>query len=338
MDIWSHLLGMLDEDGDTEGKNGVFSIREAVLNPDMKVALAALAVTAAVAAALLLGAYVIGLGEQVGAPADGQGADGFGGGDELEMRSGTVRADSENATADAESLKATVREHGGDVVGETRDETPHRVRHTVRARVSEDDFSDAVEVVEGRYDVTDVRVSYTTTSVSEARNEIRVLTDSMRRYERLLDRYDPKNVTGGELDRDAIDTISRLTDERLRLARELNDLNYDVERKEERASLSSIEVTFLEERDAPLVPDDTAGEVRRGVRYGVSSVSDNVAKVVALPFTAVSVLLTAFRYVVYAGAAALPPVLVYAGVVRLGVVESPRTVVEENEESAGKEE
>jgi len=314
---------MSDGDDNTEGTGVPSRVQRALRGSEAKTALAVVVALVAVAgAALFVEAYVLGgLGQQVGAPADGdhRPPSDVSGDNEFEVQTGDVTVDSENATADVGGLKTEVGEYGGEVEGESREETERRVVHSVTVRVPSGRFEGFVEHLKRSYDVTHAEVRYRTVEVSETRNEVRVLTRSMRRYERLLSMYDVGNLSRGEVDSGTVSTISELTDERLALARQLNELSYDLAETEERAERSRLTVTFREEREPPVAPEDLTGEVRYGVRSGLDSVSDNVAKVVALPLTAVSVVLTVFRYVVYAAAAALPLAAVYAGARRFGV-------------------
>lgn len=328
----------MPEEDDTEEAGVLSRVQGALQGSEAKTALTVVVTLIAVAAAaLILGTYVLGLGQQVSAPADGdyRPPDDVSEGNEYEIQTGDVTVDSENATADVGGLKTEVGEYGAEVEGESREESERRVVHSVTVLVPSGRFEAFVEYLKRSYDVTHAEVSYRTVEVSETRNEVRVLTRSMRRYERLLSMYDVGNLSRNEVDSDTVSTISELTDERLALARQLNDLSYDIAETEERAERSRLTVTFREEREPPVVPEDLTGEVRYGVRNGLDSVSDNVAKVIALPFTAVSVVLTVFRYVVYAAAAATPLAVVYAGARRFGVRRARRLLAGGDERSGG---
>mgnify|MGYP000043469563 FL=1 len=80
--------------------------------------------------------------------------------------------------------------------------------------------------------------------------------------------------------------------------------------------MSSVEVTFHEEREPQLLPDDFTDVVRAEVGGSLESLSDNAAKLVALPFAVISILLVMLRIAAYIAAVALPLVVGYAVVQR----------------------
>jgi hypothetical protein len=80
--------------------------------------------------------------------------------------------------------------------------------------------------------------------------------------------------------------------------------------------MSSVEVTFHEEREPQLLPDDFTDVVRAEVGGSLESLSDNAAKLVALPFAVISILLVILRIATYIAAVVLPLVVGYAVVQR----------------------
>ena len=82
-------------------------------------------------------------------------------------------------------------------------------------------------------------------------------------------------------------------------------------------AMSSVEVTFREEREASLVPEGFTSDLRAEVGGSLESVSGNAAKLAAVPFEVVSILLAIIRFVAYIAAVVVPLALVYAAVQRL---------------------
>ena len=79
-------------------------------------------------------------------------------------------------------------------------------------------------------------------------------------------------------------------------------------------AMSSVEVTFREEREASLVPEGFTSDLRAEVGGSLESVSGNAAKLAAVPFEVVSILLAIIRFVAYIAAVVVPLALVYAAV------------------------
>ncbi len=89
------------------------------------------------------------------------------------------------------------------------------------------------------------------------------------------------------------------------------------EEGDEGTPMSSVEVTFNEEREASLVPEEFTGEVRAEVGGSLESVSGNAAKLAAVPFEVVSILLAFLRLVAYLVAVGVPLFIGYVATQRL---------------------
>lgn len=274
---------------------------------------------------VVVGTFVMGLGEEVGKEVDstapgqryaGQPSDQT----EFDIRTGEMSVESDDASSDARELKETVRDFGGEVEEETRNENQRRVTHSVKVRVPSEEFEEFVDRVQENYDVTEAEIHYETVDVSRTRNEVEVLLYSMGVYEAMINRLNSSRRR--RVDPQTVSVVSHLTNERLELARKLNDLNYDVAEVEQRAELPTVEVTFREKRKASVLPDDFGGDVRAEVGGSLDSVSSNVAKLVALPFAAVSLFLVVIRYIVYLGAIMLPFAFIYVVARRVGIFEN----------------
>lgn len=82
-------------------------------------------------------------------------------------------------------------------------------------------------------------------------------------------------------------------------------------------AMSSVKVTFHEEREASLVPNEFTSDLRAEVGGSLESVSGNAAKLAAVPFEVVSILLVILRLVAYVAATGVPLFLIYVATQRL---------------------
>lgn len=282
----------------------------------LKGATALLALVLAVGvAAVLLGSFVLGLGEEVqsDAPVDER----WHPQDEVEVQTGWMEIMSEDADEEARELQELVTRIGGEPVTEERRETSDVVSYTVEVRVPDDEFEEAVETAKQEFDVVESEVGYDAVVVGETRNEIDILVYTLELYEDLLEGYEDADAS--ELSASDVESISRFTDRRVELARELNDLEYDVSELERRGGQPTLEVEFQEEKETSIVSGGFREDARGSLASAVDSVSSAAAALVAAPFYAVALVLAVLRFAVYGVAVAAPFAVGYLLLKRLYV-------------------
>ncbi len=282
----------------------------------LKGATALLALVLAVGvAAVLLGSFVLGLGEEVqsDAPVDER----WHPQDEVEVQTGWMEIMSEDADEEARELQELVTRIGGEPVTEERRETSDVVSYTVEVRVPDDEFEEAVETAKQEFDVVESEVGYDAVVVGETRNEIDILVYTLELYEDLLEGYEDADAS--ELSASDVESISRFTDRPVELARELNDLEYDVSELERRGGQPTLEVEFQEEKETSIVSGGFREDARGSLASAVDSVSSAAAALVAAPFYAVALVLAVLRFAVYGVAVAAPFAVGYLLLKRLYV-------------------
>ena len=224
--------------------------------------------------------------------------------DSFEIRTGSVDIESENASEEVSTLKSELGLFNGSVVNEERSETDRYIRYNMAVEVESSEFESFVEWLEDEYEVESTRLSYETVDAERESNEVKILLDALDTYDEMLE-----NVTGSDMSSEQVRLVSEITSEKTGIASELNNLGYELEELEDREQFSKVEISFEQEKDVELTPEDFREDVRQEVRNSVDTLADNTASLVALPITLVSWFIVAVKYVVIGLVLAIPLVL-----------------------------
>ena len=224
--------------------------------------------------------------------------------DSFEIRTGSVDIESENALEEVSTLKSELGLFNGSVVNEERSETDRYIRYNMAVEVESSEFESFVEWLEDEYEVESTRLSYETVDAERESNEVKILLDALDTYDEMLE-----NVTGSDMSSEQVRLVSEITSEKTGIASELNNLGYELEELEDREQFSKVEISFEQEKDVELTPEDFREDVRQEVRNSVDTLADNTASLVALPITLVSWFIVAVKYVVIGLVLAIPLVL-----------------------------
>jgi len=224
--------------------------------------------------------------------------------DSFEIRTGSVDIELENASEEISTLKSELGLFNGSVVNEERSETDRYIRYNMAVEVESSEFESFVEWLEDEYEVESTRLNYETVDAERESNEVKILLDALDTYDEMLE-----NVTGSDMSSEQVRLVSEITSEKTGIASELNNLGYRLGELEDREQFSKVEISFEQEKDVELTPEDFRGDVRQEVRNSVDSLADKTASLVALPITLVSWFIVAVTYIIIGLVLAVPLVL-----------------------------
>ena len=223
---------------------------------------------------------------------------------EFEIRTGSVDIESENASEEVSTLKSELGLFNGSVVNEERSETDRYIRYDMAVEVESSEFESFVEWLEDEYEVESTRLSYETVDAERESNEVKILLDALDTYDEMLE-----NVTGSDMSSEQVRLVSEITSEKTGIASELNNLGYRLGELEDQEQFSKVEISFEQEKDVEIAPEDFRGDVRQEISNSVDTLADNTASLIALPITLASWLLVAVTYIIIGLVLAVPLVL-----------------------------
>ena len=221
---------------------------------------------------------------------------------EFEIRTGTANIESEDADSDVSRLRNELDRFEADITDESRREVLRRLSYTINVRVSSENFDEFIEWLEDTYDVTETELHYETVSVQGHTNEIRVLEEAMAIYDDMLEDIRARD----RLTSDEMELVHDLTEKRKELARELNELGYDIAELEEQEQWSEVKITFEQDLQFSVWPEDVWDDVRDEFRSGLNELTDTLSVLARLPIDIINILLVALRYALFIVAFLLP--------------------------------
>lgn len=225
---------------------------------------------------------------------------------EFEVKTGDAHIESEDADSEVSKLRSELSRFNGNIKEERRDETRRQLTYTLDVRVSSEHFGDFVEWLKDNYEVTDANLHYETVTMDETYNEIMVLEQSRDIYEDLIQRVRSREVT-----LDQVELLDELSEKKLDVARDLNDLGYDIAQLEEQEQRSEVEITFSEQLEFSVWPEDVGNDIRDEVRAGMNDLIETTATVSRVPMDIASIFLRAVRYALLGIAFLLPFVIAF---------------------------
>ncbi len=214
---------------------------------------------------------------------------------EFEIRKGSAHIESEDADSEVSILRNELDRFEADITDESRREVLRRLSYTVNVRVRSENFDDFVEWLEETYDVKETEIHYETVSVQGHTNEIRVLEDAMGIYNEMLEDIRSRD----RLTSEEMELVYDLTEKRKELAKNLNELGYDIEELEEQERWSEVEIRFEQDLQFSVWPEDVWNDVRDEFRSGLDDLTDTLSVLARLPIDIINILLSALRYALF---------------------------------------
>lgn len=229
--------------------------------------------------------------------------------DALRIKQGYASAKSEDAIADMERLRSRTLELEGWVERESKFESDDTLTVTATLKIPAEGFEDFAAWLKENFDVKDSNFGYYRTELQRQQEEVQILLDAMAAYDRLLARVETMEPTA-----ETAQVILEITQKKLEVARLLKAYGYDIQQTQKQAAYATLDITFTQDKEVKLVPEDIGRQFMLKVRDAIARLTNIGTEIITTPLV---VLAEALKWIVYAFVVAIPVFLAYRLLLRV---------------------
>lgn len=224
---------------------------------------------------------------------------------ELDIRSGRVEIESEDAESDFEKVKDFVNLDQGYVESSSKNEGNLELRIHSVVRIPVENFDTFVERLERDFEIESFEIKNYKMDVQYYLDELAVVSQSLEDYDAMRE-----EIRGLDLDVERIELLASITREMRELAREFDRLERGLGDKTKQADMATLNVLIVEDLDVELElwPDDLGNRFVDNVNLAADTV---IMTLIGIFTNSVVVFVKVVEYMIYAAVIILPVVFVW---------------------------